>query len=76
MKKMILLAMFALAGCPSTVAPGRGTSPNAFGKLRCPDPTTECTQTNGRRVTGVIVDDAPTPVTSIQLRSGESIVVK
>jgi hypothetical protein len=76
MKTMIVLALLALAGCPSTVAPGRGTSPNAFGKVRCPDPSTDCTVNNGRRVTGVVVDDAPSRVTSIKLRSGEVIVVK
>jgi hypothetical protein len=76
MNKLIVLAILGLAGCPSTVAPGRGTSPNAFGKVRCPDPSTDCTVNNGRRVTGVIVDDAPARVTSVQLRSGQVINLK
>ena len=75
MKKTIMLAILGLAGCPAATTSGRQTSPNA-GKLRCPDPQTDCTQVNGRRLTGVIVDDAPASVTSIQLRSGRVLVVK
>ena len=75
MKKTIVLAILGLAGCPAATTSGRQTSPNA-GKVRCPDPTTECTLSNGRRLTGVVVDDAPASVTSIELRSGKTVVVK
>ena len=75
MKKTIILAILGLAGCPAATTSGRQTSPNA-GKLRCPDPSTDCTLSNGRRLTGVVVDDAPASVTSIQLRSGKHIVVE
>ena len=75
MKKTTVLAILGLAGCPAATTSGRQTSPNA-GKLRCPDPTTECTQSNGRRLTGVVDDDTPASVTSIQLRSGKRIVVQ
>ena len=75
MKKTIILAILGLAGCPAATTPGGQTTTNA-GKLRCPDPTTDCTMSNGRRLTGIVVDDAPASMTSIQLRSGKTLVVK
>ena len=75
MKRTIILAILGLAGCPATTTTGGQTSPNAI-KLRCPDPQTDCTMSNGRRLTGAVVDDAPASVTSIELQSGKTVVVK
>jgi hypothetical protein len=73
MRKLILLGIIGLAGCPSTAA--TTVKKTTTVQRGCPNPS-DCTVNNGPRLTGVVVDDTPESVTSIRLRSGETFRFK
>lgn len=64
----MLVAILGLMGCPTNATTGKPRVRNGLDK--CPDPE-DCVVTNGRRLTGVVIDDTPANVQSIQLRSGK-----
>jgi hypothetical protein len=67
----MLVAILGLAGCPSNATTTRKPPAKTAWDLKCPDPD-DCIVTNGRRLTGVVVDDAPATVQSIQLQTGKT----
>jgi hypothetical protein len=81
MKPVLTTIVIALSwGCSTYVkpAPRAPSAPvsAAPGLLRCPDGSTDCTQTNGTRATGLAQGDRADTIRAITLTSGEIITLR